>query len=83
MWGEIMENINRLCDWFELHQGFRVICGSIKEKIEKNKDFFKLEKTVRHIINIVNTHSDRYLASQGVHECISTSVKSSTIIQKC
>ena len=78
-----MENIDRLCDWFELHQSFWAVCGIIKKKIKKNNDLFKLEKIGKQIIHIINTNSDRYLASQGVHDHVSTSVKTSTIIQKC
>ena len=37
---------------------------------------------MRQIIHIINTHSDRYLAIQEVHDHFSASVKSSTIIQK-
>ena len=78
-----MENTDRLCDWSELHQSFRVFCGSTREQIEKNNDIFKLKKTTRYIIHIINTHSDRYLASQGVHDHVSASVKTLAIIQKC
>ena len=45
MWGEIVENIERLYDWFELHQSFQAICGSMKEHVQKNNDLFKLENT--------------------------------------
>ena len=54
-----MENTDRLCDWFELHHIFQVVCGSIKEKIEKNNfKHFNLENNARQIIHIINTHSD-------------------------
>ena len=78
-----MVNTNRLCDWQELHQIFQVVCESIKEHIEKNNDLFKLKKIAKHIIHTISTHSNRYLASQGVHDRVSALVKTSAIIQKC
>lgn len=31
MWGKVVANTDRLCDWFELHQSLCDVCGSIKE----------------------------------------------------
>lgn len=71
-----MANTDRFCDWFEFHQSFQAICGSIKEQIQKNNDLLKLEKIARQIIHIINTHGDRYLASKGVYDRVSTLIKS-------
>ena len=80
IWGGIKESGDNLCDWFELYDSLDVVYHKIREHVKKSIDLFQEESTTRKILKKINTNSDRYLESNGIHDHVHAIIKTISIM---